>query len=139
MRSNKFYLVTTVAASCLHIGRSFAIRSAGTLGLQARTRTLSEKRSVTLQSTEEKIVSPFDDSDGSAVQEKSPIKLGDNLDLTWENVEAVLDELRPYLIQDGGNVIITEIDGPIVKLELQVRSVFILGSHIILNFLLGTP
>jgi Fe-S cluster biogenesis protein NfuA len=41
------------------------------------------------------------------------------LDLTWENVELVLDDMRPYLIQDGGNVAITEIDGPVVRLELQ--------------------
>ncbi len=41
------------------------------------------------------------------------------LELTSENVEAVLDELRPYLMADGGNVELTEIDGPIVKLRLQ--------------------
>ena len=33
----------------------------------------------------------------------------------------VLDEMRPFLIQDGGNVAIKEIDGPVVRLELQVR------------------
>ena len=43
------------------------------------------------------------------------------LDLTWENVDMVLEEMRPFLLQDGGNVAISEIDGPIVKLELQVR------------------
>ena len=41
------------------------------------------------------------------------------LALTSENVENVLDELRPYLISDGGNVELVEIDGPIVKLRLQ--------------------
>ncbi|GMH52625.1 hypothetical protein TrRE_jg13046 [Triparma retinervis] len=40
------------------------------------------------------------------------------LDLTLGNVEAVLDEMRPYLISDGGNVKVNEIDGPIVRLEL---------------------
>ncbi|NJL02295.1 MAG: NifU family protein [Spirulinaceae cyanobacterium RM2_2_10] len=39
--------------------------------------------------------------------------------LTPDNVEQVLDELRPYLISDGGNVELVEIDGPIVKLRLQ--------------------
>ena len=39
--------------------------------------------------------------------------------LTPENVETVLDELRPYLISDGGNVELAELDGPIVKLRLQ--------------------
>jgi len=41
------------------------------------------------------------------------------LELTWENVDDVLEEMRPYLIQDGGNVKISEIDGPIVRLELE--------------------
>ena len=41
------------------------------------------------------------------------------LALTTENVEKVLDELRPFLIDYGGNVEIAEIDGPIVKVRLQ--------------------
>jgi len=41
------------------------------------------------------------------------------LALTSENVEQVLDELRPYLMSDGGNVELVEIDGPVVKLRLQ--------------------
>jgi Fe-S cluster biogenesis protein NfuA len=39
--------------------------------------------------------------------------------LTIENVERTLDELRPYLMADGGNVEVVEIDGPIVKVRLQ--------------------
>ena len=41
------------------------------------------------------------------------------MELTNENVETVLDELRPYLMSDGGNVELVELDGPIVKLRLQ--------------------
>lgn len=41
------------------------------------------------------------------------------LPLTAENVESVLDEIRPYLIADGGNVALHEIDGNIVRLKLQ--------------------
>lgn len=41
------------------------------------------------------------------------------MELTNDNVEKVLDELRPYLISDGGNVELVEIDGPTVKLRLQ--------------------
>ncbi|MGL5939468.1 MAG: NifU family protein [Waterburya sp.] len=41
------------------------------------------------------------------------------LALTKDNVETVLDELRPYLMADGGNVELAEIEGPIVKLKLQ--------------------
>ena len=39
--------------------------------------------------------------------------------LTPENVETVLDEMRPYLMADGGNVELVELDGPVVKLRLQ--------------------
>ena len=42
-----------------------------------------------------------------------------SLALTTDNVETVLDELRPYLMADGGNVELAEIEGPIVKLRLQ--------------------
>ena len=39
--------------------------------------------------------------------------------LTLENVEKVLDELRPFPMADGGNVEVVELDGPIVKVRLQ--------------------
>jgi len=42
-----------------------------------------------------------------------------SLALTAENVEIVLDELRPYLLSDGGNVELVEVEGPIVRLRLQ--------------------
>nr|CAB3489343.1 unnamed protein product [Digitaria exilis] len=41
------------------------------------------------------------------------------LPLTAENVEMVLDEVRPYLMADGGNVALHEIDGNVVRLTLQ--------------------
>eukprot|EP00954_Amorphochlora_amoebiformis_P018148 1324011-Amorphochlora_amoeboformis.AAC.2 len=41
------------------------------------------------------------------------------LDLTPENVEIVLDEVRPYLQADGGSVDFVEIEGPLVKLRLK--------------------
>lgn len=39
--------------------------------------------------------------------------------LTEENVERVLDEVRPGLMADGGNVALHEIDGLVVVLKLQ--------------------
>ena len=41
------------------------------------------------------------------------------LHLTEENVERVLDEVRPSLMRDGGNVALHEIDGLVVVLMLQ--------------------
>eukprot|EP00249_Psilotum_nudum_P009186 c21764_g1_i1 orf=289-1056(-) len=45
--------------------------------------------------------------------------LAEGLALTEENVEMVLDEVRPYLMSDGGNVSLHEIDGLLVKLKFQ--------------------
>ena len=39
--------------------------------------------------------------------------------LTAKNVESVLDEIRPSLISNGGNVALHEIDGKFVRLKLQ--------------------
>lgn len=41
------------------------------------------------------------------------------LALTTENVESTLNELRPYLQADGGDVELVDIDGATVKLRLQ--------------------
>ena len=45
--------------------------------------------------------------------------MSESLTLNPANVETVLDTLRPYLMADGGNVELVDIDGPIVKLRLQ--------------------
>lgn len=67
------------------------------------------------------VVSPFDTSSSdSDIDDEWGTVAGDELlELTVENVEMVLDEMRPYLEADGGNVALSEIDGPVVKVELQ--------------------
>lgn len=41
------------------------------------------------------------------------------LDLTMENVEVTLDEIRPYLVGTGGGELSCEgIEGPIVKIKI---------------------
>ena len=78
-----------------------------------------------LLASTEPIVSPFDQSSSSSSSSTTtssgppPVTVDDELELTEENVEKVLDEMRPYLQSDGGNVRLAEIDGPIVRLELQ--------------------
>ncbi|CAN6325980.1 unnamed protein product [Urochloa humidicola] len=42
-----------------------------------------------------------------------------HLPLTVGNVESVLDKVRPYLVADGGDVALHEIDGSVVRLKLQ--------------------
>ena len=88
----------------------------------APTRTTSiSSRSIPTFVLYDQIVSPFDEADGGSGPSTTTTAGDDDefLDLTYDNVEMVLDTMRDYLIQDGGNVVIGEIDGPIVKLELQ--------------------
>lgn len=56
---------------------------------------------------------------GTVADESPTLKSMETLALTNENVEKVLDELRPYLMADGGNVELVELDGPVVRLRLQ--------------------
>ncbi|KAI4344431.1 hypothetical protein L6164_011660 [Bauhinia variegata] len=56
-----------------------------------------------------------------APRKKTGVVISPNcvLPLTEENVEKVLDEVRPGLMVDGGNVALHEIDGLVVVLKLQ--------------------
>lgn len=63
---------------------------------------------------ESAVVSPFDEEKSEAPAAKTG-----PLELTEENVELVLDDMRPYLMADGGNVALRSIEGGIVQLELQ--------------------
>ena len=60
-----------------------------------------------------------DTSTAPATDASNSAEASDPRALTIENVERTLDELRPYLMADGGNVEVVEIDGPIVKVRLQ--------------------
>mmetsp|Transcript_124718 Transcript_124718/g.233220 ORF Transcript_124718/g.233220 Transcript_124718/m.233220 type:complete len:290 (-) Transcript_124718:56-925(-) len=57
-------------------------------------------------------LSPFRDG-------KIVLQAGKTMRLTAHNVELVLDELRPHLVSDGGNVKLVEIEGHDVVLELN--------------------
>ncbi len=59
------------------------------------------------------VVSPFSEGANAQAASAGP------LPLTLENVEIVLDEMRPYLMADGGNVEVRDIEGGVVQLELQ--------------------
>ncbi|CAB9525158.1 NifU-like protein 1, chloroplastic [Seminavis robusta] len=52
------------------------------------------------------IVSPFDPSSAADVKAAGNVELT----LTMENVDKVLDEVRPYLIADGGNVAVERVE-----------------------------
>jgi lysyl-tRNA synthetase class 2 len=56
-------------------------------------------------------LSPFEEEVVRSADQQYP--------LTLDNVEMILDELRPYLMSDGGNVRVSEIEGPVVRLQLE--------------------
>lgn len=64
-------------------------------------------------------VSPFDGQGESPEMPSEPVGDGYTMELTEENVEKCLDEVRPYLMADGGNVELFEIDGLTVRLKLN--------------------
>lgn len=102
--------------------RLFALSSLFCVSVSAFTTVLPGScRSGLVQTQLADVISPFDSGEGnsSASGTTTKEKLEGPLELTWENVDAVLEEMRPFLIQDGGNVAIQEIDGPVVRLELQ--------------------
>ena len=41
--------------------------------------------------------------------------------MTVESVDSALEEVRPFLIADGGNVEVVDVSGGIVALRLQAR------------------
>lgn len=63
----------------------------------------------------EQIVSPF----ASGSQTGGGLYSAETYDFTVENVDKVLDEVRPYLIADGGNVEVVGVKDGVVSLRLQ--------------------
>ena len=41
--------------------------------------------------------------------------------MTVDSVDAALEEVRPYLIADGGNVTVAAVEGGVVMLQLEAR------------------
>mmetsp|Transcript_32951 Transcript_32951/g.72274 ORF Transcript_32951/g.72274 Transcript_32951/m.72274 type:complete len:251 (-) Transcript_32951:191-943(-) len=102
----------------------------------AASRTTATNTRMTTEDEDGNIISPFAsdsssaedalnaavatlDADGGLPSTGGPPESEELLELTFENVDLVLEEMRPYLIQDGGNVRIDEIDGPVVRLQLE--------------------
>lgn len=46
-------------------------------------------------------------------------------ELTAENVDRVLDDVRPYLIADGGNVTVVSVEDGTISLKLEGKVIFL--------------
>jgi len=64
--------------------------------------------SATVAANDDEIVSPFDPNLKAA--DSAAATSDEELVLSMENVDKVLDEVRPYLIADGGNVAVEDVD-----------------------------
>ena len=95
---------TAPALGCLALA---AVAAAYTLPARKiaapRWRRTTARRAVDLSPFEEEVIRSADDQ----------------YPLTLDNVEMILDELRPYLMSDGGNVRVSGIEGPVVRLQLE--------------------
>ncbi|CAJ1975884.1 unnamed protein product [Sphenostylis stenocarpa] len=87
----------------------------------ANTRGFSSKESIFIRGHQINIKQFFGLISGRAPRNKAGFVVSPRcgLPLTQENVEKVLDEVRPGLMADGGNVALHEIDGLVVVLKLQ--------------------
>ena len=77
--------------------------------------SLAPPKSDTEEEEEEEgdVISPFDASVDAAIQQVTSLTDDDDeatLELNSNNVDKVLDEVRPYLISDGGNVSVQNVD-----------------------------
>ena len=80
-----------------------AVAAAYTTKIAAPRWRRTARRAVDLSPFEEEVIRSADDQ----------------YPLTLDNVEMILDELRPYLMSDGGNVRVSGIEGPVVRLQLE--------------------
>lgn len=66
---------------------------------------------------------------------KSGLYSSEQFELNAENVDKVLDDVRPYLIADGGNIDVVSVDDGIVSLKLQgTFSLFCFQLYIVSSF-----
>lgn len=68
------------------------------------------------------VVSPFENSaakESNGPRESKGLYSAESFELTMENVDIVLNDVRPYLVADGGNVEVVSLDNGVVSLRLQ--------------------
>jgi len=117
-------MLLVVAATALSWALSLSpspLPTSAYLGVRERQRRHVRAAAVRLE-----VASPFEgggssskgSEDGSGSSKAAGPVVGP-LPLTLDNVELVLDEMRPYLMADGGNVAVVDIEGGAIKLELQ--------------------
>ncbi|XVE73481.1 hypothetical protein DITRI_Ditri11bG0121300 [Diplodiscus trichospermus] len=82
--------------------------------------SLTQRRKVPQSRIQQKIAIKASSSSPSAPSGSSPgLYSAQQFELTAQNVDLVLEDVRPYLIADGGNVDVLSVEDGIISLKLQ--------------------
>lgn len=85
--------------------------SSSPLFVDATSSSSIDSAAATVSDDDSNIISPFEsETSSSTPASKNNIEQEGPLELNKENVDKVLDEVRPYLISDGGNVSVQNVD-----------------------------
>lgn len=86
--------------------------------------TLLSASSDTIKETDKEVISPFQTTSNANIKttgHKHHHDDDDELELNKENVDKVLDEVRPYLMADGGNVEVVSVNAREGTIELFLQ------------------
>ncbi|KAL7449711.1 hypothetical protein ACHAWC_001751 [Mediolabrus comicus] len=90
---------------------SSSIDAAAPLFVDATSSSSVDSAAAAASDDDSNIISPFESEPSSSTPaSKNNIEQEGPLELNKENVDKVLDEVRPYLISDGGNVSVQNVD-----------------------------
>lgn len=90
---------------------SSSIDAAAPLFVDATSSSSVDSAATAASDDDSNIISPFENETSSSTPtSKNNIEQEGPLELNKENVDKVLDEVRPYLISDGGNVSVQNVD-----------------------------
>ena len=92
--------------------------SAYMLALDARRAAVAPTARAAVRCTDDAIESPFEAKVGGARGAGEAAHL---LEFTVANVDQVLEQVRPYLISDGGNVEVVSVDPADMSVQLQLQ------------------
>jgi Fe-S cluster biogenesis protein NfuA len=90
---------------------SSSIDAAAPLFVDATSSSSVDSAATAASDDDSNVISPFENETSSSTPaSKNNIEQEGPLELNKENVDKVLDEVRPYLISDGGNVSVQNVD-----------------------------
>ena len=106
----------------LFVSSATALRAP--VGLACAQPQLASQRTALIRCAADEVASPFEGGGAEASSSSSSSSSGSatgTLEFTVENVDKTLDEVRPYLISDGGNVEVKSVGVEDWSVQLQLQ------------------